>query len=206
MSHLPTTREVLGEHLYSVIQPLQPDYADKLTGMLLELGNEEVVQLLQYSDLLRKRIDTAMEVLQQEESQNKDMLGEKLYARVEEIEPVFCSKITGMLLEMDSHAIHHLLLSTEALHGAIHKAKLALSHEHSGVSDSDYHHGGDREKLGELLYNIIAEEYPQHSAKITGMLLELNQSDLVELLNNNDMLQSKVKVAVDVIEKECNGR
>ncbi|XP_070532772.1 uncharacterized protein [Ptychodera flava] len=205
MSSLPTTKEILGEHLYCAIEALQPQHAERLTGMLLELDNEEIIQMLQYDDLLKKRLQVAMEVLQREESKNKDLLGEKLYSRTEELEPVMCAKITGMLLEMDSYSIQQLLLSQDALQSAVSKAKEALLHEQSrDTSREDFTR--NKQTLGEQLYQVIERDYPKHAAKLTGMLLELGQEELVHLLNNKDLMQSRVKIALDVIEQECPGR
>nr|XP_002736721.1 PREDICTED: uncharacterized protein LOC100367271 [Saccoglossus kowalevskii] len=202
MSDLPTTTEVLGEHLYSLIDPLQPQYSDKITGMLLELGNEEVIQLLQYPELLKKRVWAAMEVLQREGNikshADKELLGEKLYTKVDAIEPVYCAKITGMLLEMEAISIHQLLLSEKDLVLAVNKAKIALQQENNSETETE------NEKFGEELYSIIEQKYPEHASKITGMMLELKHCDLVKLMNNRILLESKIQVALKVIQSNEN--
>eukprot|EP00759_Apiculatamorpha_spiralis_P042743 PhF_6_TR40602/c1_g1_i1/m.60906/K13126/PABPC; polyadenylate-binding protein len=56
-------RNFLGEKLYHKIMAVYPEYAAKITGMLLEMDNSEVLNLLDSQDLLSQKVDEAMEVL-----------------------------------------------------------------------------------------------------------------------------------------------
>ncbi|KAM7250704.1 hypothetical protein ACFE04_022587 [Oxalis oulophora] len=56
-------RILLGEHLYPLVEALEPETAAKVTGMLLELNQTEVLQLLESPDALRARVNDAMDVL-----------------------------------------------------------------------------------------------------------------------------------------------
>nr|TKW22624.1 hypothetical protein SEVIR_4G240800v2 [Setaria viridis] len=56
----------------------------------------------------------------------QQMLGNKLYPLVEQIEPVQTGKVTGMLLEMDKLEILHLLESPEALRAKLREAVVVL--------------------------------------------------------------------------------
>lgn len=58
----------------------------------------------------------------------KQILGEKLYQQIQQVEPQKAGKITGMLLEMDQTEILHLLDSREALLGKVNDALLVLQH------------------------------------------------------------------------------
>jgi len=58
----------------------------------------------------------------------KQILGEKLYQQIQQVEPQKAGKITGMLLEMDQTEILHLLDSREALLSKVNDALLVLQH------------------------------------------------------------------------------
>ncbi|MRB67761.1 hypothetical protein GH825_30875, partial [Bacillus thuringiensis] len=51
--------------------------------------------------------------------QQKNALGERLFARISDSHPTYAAKITGMLLEMDITETLNLLESPEVLHGKI---------------------------------------------------------------------------------------
>ncbi|CDP01307.1 unnamed protein product [Coffea canephora] len=57
-------RTMLGENLYPLVDQLEPDYAAKVTGMLLEMDQTEVLHLLESPDALKAKVAEAMEVLQ----------------------------------------------------------------------------------------------------------------------------------------------
>ncbi|KAM7251444.1 hypothetical protein ACFE04_023327 [Oxalis oulophora] len=56
-------RILLGEQLYPLVEALEPKTAAKVTGMLLDLNQTEVLQLLESPDALRARVNDAMDVL-----------------------------------------------------------------------------------------------------------------------------------------------
>ena len=53
--------------------------------------------------------------------------------------------------------------------------------------------------IGERLYPLINVVQPDLAGKITGMLLEMDNSDLLVLLNAPDALNSKIQEAIDVL-------
>lgn len=55
--------------------------------------------------------------------------------------------------------------------------------------------------IGERLYAIIQGYEPNLAGKITGMLLEQNEKDLLILINNPDLLCNKIGEAITVLEK-----
>jgi polyadenylate-binding protein len=55
--------------------------------------------------------------------------------------------------------------------------------------------------LGEALYPLIQEQYPQHAGKITGMLLEMDKLELLNMLENPEALDGKIKEAISVLEE-----
>lgn len=61
----PEEREqMIGERLYPLIQAIQPSLAGKITGMLLELDNSELLYLLEDARALSQKVDEAIQVLQ----------------------------------------------------------------------------------------------------------------------------------------------
>ncbi len=56
-------RDKLGYLLYPLIHQRQPDIAAKLTGMLLEMENDHILQLIQSAALLDAYVNQAMTVL-----------------------------------------------------------------------------------------------------------------------------------------------
>lgn len=58
-------RNILGERLYNYIVRSNPTLAPKITGMLLEMENSEIVKMLENSVVLDDKINEAKEVLQQ---------------------------------------------------------------------------------------------------------------------------------------------
>lgn len=49
-------KQMLGEKLYPVIQAAQPELAGKITGMLLEMENSEILHMLEDSQSLNSKV------------------------------------------------------------------------------------------------------------------------------------------------------
>lgn len=56
-------KEILGEHLYMLVQKLKPSLAAKITGMLLEMDNGELLLLLESPVSLSAKVEEAAQVL-----------------------------------------------------------------------------------------------------------------------------------------------
>eukprot|EP00252_Welwitschia_mirabilis_P009094 TRINITY_DN213_c0_g2_i1.p1 TRINITY_DN213_c0_g2~~TRINITY_DN213_c0_g2_i1.p1 ORF type:complete len:660 (+),score=152.29 TRINITY_DN213_c0_g2_i1:400-2379(+) len=56
-------RTMLGESLYPLVDQLEHDHAAKVTGMLLEMDQTEVLHLLESPEALKSKVAEAMEVL-----------------------------------------------------------------------------------------------------------------------------------------------
>jgi len=56
-----------------------------------------------------------------------------------------------------------------------------------------------KQMLGERLFPLIESMYPNLAGKITGMLLEIDNSELLHMLEHNESLKSKVEEAVAVL-------
>ncbi|KAG8368411.1 hypothetical protein BUALT_Bualt15G0042700 [Buddleja alternifolia] len=56
-------RTMLGENLYPLVEQLEPEMAAKVTGMLLEMDQTEVLHLLESPEALKAKVAEAMDVL-----------------------------------------------------------------------------------------------------------------------------------------------
>jgi len=57
-------KQMIGERLFPLVQEHQPHLAGKITGMLLEIDNSELLHMLESRDLLSSKVDEAVQVLQ----------------------------------------------------------------------------------------------------------------------------------------------
>lgn len=204
----------LGDQLYDLVDSHRTGHSEQITGMLLELGSNEVKKLVSDPQLLEQKIHIAREALEQalppktcvsdlDCDDVKERLGEKIFEQVEKIDPKNCACITGMLLELDPSAIQKLLTDSLALKGAVERAQAALPQAAAQrSSDSDLNNedvsdlDSETENLGEELYSYInSTKYSLHSSKLTGMLLEMPHSSLVELLKSQKQLDEKIQLA-----------
>merc|ERR1712064_125710 len=58
-------KQMLGEKLYPQIAKMQPQLAGKITGMMLEMDNSELLILLESPAQMKEKVDEALRVLQQ---------------------------------------------------------------------------------------------------------------------------------------------
>jgi len=57
-------KQMLGERLFQLIHSHYPDMAGKITGMLLEIDNSELLHMLEHNESLKAKVDEAVAVLQ----------------------------------------------------------------------------------------------------------------------------------------------
>jgi polyadenylate-binding protein len=57
-------KQMLGERLFPLIQRMHPDLAGKITGMLLEIDNSELLHMLESHESLKLKVEEAVAVLQ----------------------------------------------------------------------------------------------------------------------------------------------
>ncbi|TVY46948.1 Polyadenylate-binding protein, cytoplasmic and nuclear [Lachnellula cervina] len=77
-------KQLLGEALFPKIQVMQPDLAGKITGMLLEMENPELVNLIEDESALRAKVDEALNVYDEYVKNNKGADGEGEGGEVQE--------------------------------------------------------------------------------------------------------------------------
>merc|ERR1719291_1175442 len=56
-------KQMIGEKLFPMIAKYQPDLAGKITGMMLEMDNSELLILLESEQQMKGKVDEAMRVL-----------------------------------------------------------------------------------------------------------------------------------------------
>ena len=64
-------KQMLGERLYPLIQQTHPDLAGKITGMLLEIDNAELLHMLEFREALSARVNEAVNVLHAHQAREK---------------------------------------------------------------------------------------------------------------------------------------
>ena len=57
-------KQMIGERLFPLVQEYQPHLAGKITGMLLEIDNSELLHMLESRESLRTKVEEAVQVLQ----------------------------------------------------------------------------------------------------------------------------------------------
>ncbi|TVY19886.1 Cytoplasmic and nuclear polyadenylate-binding protein [Lachnellula arida] len=77
-------KQLLGEALFPKIQVMQPELAGKITGMLLEMENPELVNLIEDESALRAKVDEALNVYDEYVKNNKGADGEGEGGEVQE--------------------------------------------------------------------------------------------------------------------------
>lgn len=65
-------KQMLGERLFPLIQSMHAELAGKITGMLLEIDNSELVHMLEHQESLKNKVEEAVAVLQAHKQQATD--------------------------------------------------------------------------------------------------------------------------------------
>ncbi|XP_046855184.1 polyadenylate-binding protein-like [Xenia sp. Carnegie-2017] len=191
--------------LYNKVCTFQRENAEKITGMLLELPQEELKTLLCDDSKLMAKIYEAIKALDNEsKDKQRKLIGDVMYCEVEKAynDHEIAGKITGMLLEMELENLEQLLLDKKALLVKIHEAYAVLkTYNDANNSEKEASSEVSLEELGEKLFERILEWYVEEdtAAKLTGMLLEMNNDDIHQLIKDNDFLKLKTKEAYDVL-------
>ncbi|KAL8504979.1 hypothetical protein ACS0TY_016252 [Phlomoides rotata] len=73
-------KHILGERLYPLVAHRQPDLAAKITGMLLEMDNSELLVLLDSPESLAAKVEEAVQVLKLSKARDKSLRSNYLAA------------------------------------------------------------------------------------------------------------------------------
>ena len=68
-------KQMLGERLYPLIHSMHPEWAGKITGMLLEIDNAELLHMLDSRESLKAKVDEAVIVLQAHQAKQTVPMG-----------------------------------------------------------------------------------------------------------------------------------
>ena len=64
--------------------------------------------------------------------------------------------------------------------------------------------GMQKQMLGEKLFPAVAQHQPELAGKITGMMLEMDNSELLILLESESQMKNKVDEALRVLDGQKN--
>ncbi|ENN71680.1 polyadenylate-binding protein 4-like isoform X1 [Dendroctonus ponderosae] len=64
-------KQIIGEQLFSIVEKLKPELAGKITGMLLEIDNSELLNMIKNHESLRAKVEEAIAVLEAHKASNK---------------------------------------------------------------------------------------------------------------------------------------
>lgn len=191
--------------------------------------------MLQDFQILQKRVTKVLPILIPPEpaedeniptSSNVNVLfdwtdndSEELFDKVAAIDPIFCAKITGMLLEKKPSFLRQCLTDNNLLNSAVEKArttylksleitsvsslletanneavvedgpKVLMNKARVGTSDNHLN------ELGNSIFSQVVMWYPKLADKITGMLLEMNIEELESVVNDSALLKNRADKA-----------
>eukprot|EP00102_Acyrthosiphon_pisum_P003192 XP_001945427.1 PREDICTED: polyadenylate-binding protein 1-like [Acyrthosiphon pisum] len=66
-------KQILGQRLFPLIQGMYPELSDKITCMLLEINNSDLLHMLEHQESLKIKIEEAVTVLQAHQAQQTQM-------------------------------------------------------------------------------------------------------------------------------------
>ena len=115
----------IGNALLEKVRSFHEENAEKITGMLLEMPRKDLKDIFADETKLMSQIYEAIKILDYEMELTKlESFGDVLYPEVEAVYPEHetAEKITGMLLEMKSGEIEHLIKDKSKLLVKIHEA------------------------------------------------------------------------------------
>ncbi|CAC5370109.1 PABPC [Mytilus coruscus] len=170
------------------------NYEPHAKGEVIKVKEQEPLTTSMFADPRRK--------------EKKQMLGEFLFPLIKNMYQDLAGKITGMLLEIDNSALLHMLESKESLESKVREAVAILQAHQTKETQlpltatmlADSPQQEHKQMLGERLFPLIQSMNPDLAGKITGMLLEIDNSELLHMLEPKESLESKVQEAVGVLQ------
>ncbi|XP_030755845.1 polyadenylate-binding protein 4-like isoform X2 [Sitophilus oryzae] len=67
-------KQLLGEQLFRIVEKLHPELAGKITGMLLEIDNSELLHMIKNQESLRAKVEEAIAVLEAHKASKKGVV------------------------------------------------------------------------------------------------------------------------------------
>ncbi|CAC5396800.1 PABPC [Mytilus coruscus] len=151
----------------------------------------------------------------------RQTLKDTLFSLIHNISPDFTQKITEMLLEIEYSELLVIMESKESLESKVHEAVAVLEAHQTketvtpspekatliqnqepltAVMLAEASPQQQKQMLGERLFALIQNMCPNQAEKITGMILEMDNSELLNMLKSKELIEAKVREAVAVLE------
>ena len=177
-------KHIIGERLYPLIQSTHPDQAGKITGMLLEIDNAELLHMLESREALAAKTQEAVLLLRAHSAQERGKIKNGkgtigLNAREQR-------RGRPLAVSMQPQAEQQVIY--------IPGQEPLNSRELAAVSPQE-----QKQIIGERLYPLIQSTHPDQAGKITGMLLEIDNVELLHMLESREALAAKTQEAVSVL-------
>ncbi|PWA78246.1 Poly(A) binding 8-like protein [Artemisia annua] len=212
-------KKILGEVLYPLVDQLEHEHAAKVTGMILEMDNTEVLHLLESPTDLKLMVAETMDVLRDVSKDDarepmpikelasalvntptyrrRMILGENLYPLVNKLEHKHAYKVTDMILELDTAEVLYLLESPNELKLTVDEAMDVLKNGFVSalVNAPCCQH---KMMLTENLYPLVDQIEHKHANMVTKMILELDTTEVLYLLESPDSLKLAVEEVMDI--------
>ena len=120
----------------------------------------------------------------QSEQEQKRMIGERLYAKIEATEPTLAGKITGMLLEMENSAILQLLNDETELSKKIDEATQVLKEHNTPETVLS-----KKKRVSNQVRNCVCTEIGTFGYRaVCGRTTHIGHSEYIGTNHGNDQL------------------
>ena len=239
----PQPKQMPGERLFPVVQKSHPALAPRITGMLLEMDDSELLRLLEEDrEALALKVEEAVKVLEDHATdailayvrKTGEECDRKLGAWTAKREQIAAAllkafqPVGGMGRSMVAAAARNVLArEMEAIRSAdelasrkrADAAMQALVEEETQSivqekAKTERHRARRAKKqvvgaqqqqmLGERLLPVVQKSHPALAPKITEMLLEMDNAELLRLLEeDSEALARKVEEAVKVLDEHA---
>ena len=177
-------KQIIGERLYPMIQATHPDQAGKITGMLLEIDNTELLTMLVSREALAAKTLEALSVLRAHSAKEREEInsGERKFGWNGRKQ----RRRRPLAVSLQRQPVQ----KTICIPG---QEPFNLS-ELAAASPQE-----QKQIIGERLYPMIQATHPDQAGKITGMLLEIDNTELLTMLVSREALAAKTQEAVSVL-------
>ncbi|XP_033120506.1 embryonic polyadenylate-binding protein-like isoform X2 [Anneissia japonica] len=195
-------KQMLGERLYHIIQPSHGERACKITGMLLEIDNTELLHMLESRDSLSAKVDEAVTVLKAHQAKESGVIPQSAI-RVAAAQGIPTVPAQQRQVKY-ANAVRNQTVASQSAGIPVDVPQQAVQVPgQKPLTPSRLAQATPQEQkqmLGERLYHIIQPSHGELAGKITGMLLEIDNAELLHMLKSHDSLSAKVDEAVIVLK------